>query len=370
MNEVPAKEHDAGKCTNCSRCFQQFHLEGRINFLDKRRDHVWRHIVKLPRRTFLQFAGATATAAAFSWIGTAQSYPTRPITMVVPFPAGGPTDAIARVLAERMSNPLGQPIIIENMSGADGSIGTDRAARARPDGYTIELGGSSSHMLNGALYSLPYNVLKDFEPIAPVATASQFLFARRTMQAKDLNELVAWLKANPNKASAGIGATSIRLLTSFFQKETETQFTLVPYRGGAPAIQDLVAGQIDLLFTLPDALPLVRAGSIKAYAMAGETRSALAPDIPTFVEMGLPALSFSFWYALFAPKGTAKEIIDRLNEATVEALADATVQPRMADLGVEIFPPEKQTPHALGALQKADAEKWWPLIKEFGIRAE
>ena len=191
------------------------------------------------------------------------------------------------------------------------------------------------------------------------------------MPAKDLNELIAWLKANPNKASAGISTSYQRLTTAFFQKETATQSTFVPYRGGAPAMQDLVAGQIDLLFYGPDPLPLVRAGSIRAYAVASDTRLALAPDIPTFGEMGLP-LSFSGagWQGLFAPKGTPKEIIDRLNAATVQALADPLVRSRLADLGFEIFPREQQTPAALGAFQKAQIEKWWPLIKEFGIKVE
>jgi tripartite-type tricarboxylate transporter receptor subunit TctC len=249
--------------------------------------------------------------AVFSSVAMAESYPSRPITIIVPYTAGGPTDAVGRVLAEPMRGSLGQPILIENVGGADGSIATGRVAHARPDGYTIELGSISTHMLNGALYSLPYDVLNDFAPIAPLATSAQFLFARKTMPAKDLNELIGWLKANPNKASAGIGATSYRLMTAFFQRETGTQFTLVPYRGTAPAIQDLVAGQIDLLFSVTDTLPLARAGSIKAFAATSDARLALAPDIPTFGEMGLPALSFSGWWALFAPKGTPKEIIDR-----------------------------------------------------------
>jgi tripartite-type tricarboxylate transporter receptor subunit TctC len=190
------------------------------------------------------------------------------------------------------------------------------------------------------------------------------------MPAKDLNELIAWLKANPNTASAGITAASHRLELALFQKETGTQFTLVPYRGIAAATQDLMAGRIDLLFSTPDPLPLVQAGNIKAFAVTSLTRLALAPDIPTFAETGLPALSFPVWYALFAPKGTPKEIIDRLNATTVQALADPTVRLRLAELGVEIFPRERQTPEAFGALQKADAAKWWPLIKEFGIKAE
>ncbi len=326
--------------------------------------------MKLPRRTFLKLAGASVAAPAFSPVVMAETYPARPITLVVPYAAGGPTDAIARVLVEPMRGSLGQPIIIENVGGADGSIGTGRVARARPDGYTIELGGISPHVLNGALYSLPYDVVNDFAPISPLATTPYFLFARKTMPAKDLNELIAWLKTHPNKASAGIAATGFRIMTAFFQKETGTQFTLVPYRGVAPAIQDLVAGQIDLLFSTPEALPLARAGSIKAYAATSDARSAQAPDIPTFAEMGLPTVSYSGSHWLFAPKGTPKEIIDRLNAATVQALVDPLVRPRLADLGVEIFPREQQTPKALGALQKAQIEKWWPLIKEFGIKAE
>jgi tripartite-type tricarboxylate transporter receptor subunit TctC len=292
---------------------------------------------ELARRKFLHLAAGAATLPAISRSAEAQSYPTRPITVVVPGPAGGPSDAIARVFAEQIRGPLGQPIIIENVSGAGGSIGTGQVARARPDGYTIELGNISSHALNGALYSLTYDVLNDFSPIAPLATTPNFLFARRTMPAKDLSELIVWLKANPNKASVGIAATIYRLANAFLQKETGTRFTFVPYRGVAPAIQDLVAGQIDLLFSTPDALPLVRAGSIKAYAVTSDTRSTLAPDIPTFGEMGLP-LSFFGWFALFAPKGTPKQIIDRLNGATVRALADPAVQSRLATLGFEIFP--------------------------------
>ncbi len=325
----------------------------------------------MTRRHFLTASAAGGLAFASAPIARAQAYPSRPITLVVPFAAGGNTDANARNLAEQMRGPLGQPVIIENVSGADGSIGTGRVARARPDGYTIGMGSTSTHMMNGALYSLPYDVVNDFAPISLLFTSPYALFARKTMPAKDLNELIAWLKANPNRASAGITAGSFRLIIAFFQKETGTQFTLVPYRGGAPAMQDLVAGQIDLLFMNLDALPLVRAGSIRACGVASDTRSALAPDIPTFGEMGLP-LSFSGfgWQGLFAPKGTPKEIIDRLNAATVQGLADPAMPARLANVGYEIFPREQQTPEALGALQKAQIEKWWPLIKEFGIKAE
>jgi tripartite-type tricarboxylate transporter receptor subunit TctC len=325
--------------------------------------------MKLPRRQFLHLAaGVAAALPAVSRFAWAQAYPTRPITMLVPFPPGSPADSVARVLAERMRQVLGQPIIIENVSGAGGSIGTGRAARARPDGYTIDLGISSTHVLNGVFYSLAYDVLNDFAPVSPLGRAATIFYARKTMPAKDLRELIDWLRANPNKASAGISIAGWHLLTAFFQKETATQFTFVPYRSGA--LQDLLAGRIDLLFFTQDALPLVRDGSIKAYAVASDTRFALAPDIPTFGEMGLPTVSYSGWYGLFAPKGTPKDIIGTLNAAVVEALADAAVQSRLIEFGVEVFPRDQQTPEALGALQKADAEKWWPLIKEFGIKAE
>jgi tripartite-type tricarboxylate transporter receptor subunit TctC len=305
-----------------------------------------------------------------SRIAQAQTYPSRPITMIVPAPAGGPTDVTGRLVAERMRALLGQPVIIENVSGADGSIGTGRASRARPDGYTIDLGHKDTHVLNGAFYSLPYDVLNDFAPISPLITSSFVLYARKTMPVNDPNELIVWLKANPNKASMGVPSASGRLLAAFFQKETGTQFALVPYRGNAPAMQDLLAGQIDLVYGTPDQLPLMRAGSIKAYAVSSEMRMVLAPDIPTFAEMGLPALSWPFWFGLFAPKSTPKEIIGKLNAVVVKALADPAVRSRLADLGFEIVPREQQTPEALGALVKADAEKWWPIIKELGIRAE
>jgi tripartite-type tricarboxylate transporter receptor subunit TctC len=325
---------------------------------------------ELARRKFLHLAAGVATLPTLSRRADAQAYPTRPITMIVPFPAGGPTDAIARVIAERMRSSLGQPIVIENVSGAAGTIGTGRVARARPDGYTIDISSVSNHVLNGALYSLPYDVLNDFAAVSLLATIPLALFARKTMPARDLDDLIAWLRSNPGNASVGFGSASGHLLTAFFQKQTGTNFTLVPYRGTTPGLQDLVAGQIDLLFVAPDVLPLVRAGSVKAYAVTSDTRLPQAPELPTFADAGLPALSYGAWHALFAPKGTPKEIIDRLNAAAVQAMADPVVQSRLANLGCQVFPPERQTPEALGALVKADAEKWWPLIKEFGIRAE
>ena len=323
-----------------------------------------------PRRRFLRLAAGAVALPAVSPMAWAQGYPSRPVTMIVAGPAGGPSDAVGRVVAEGMRGSLGQRIIIQNVSGADGTIGTGRVARARPDGYTIQLGTPTTHMMNGAVYSLPYDVVNDFAPISPLVSLPVFLFARKTMPAKDLIELIAWLKANPNKASAGIPSSFLRLATEFLQRETATQFTFVPYRGIAPAITDLVAGHIDLVFANPDTLPLARAGSIKAYGVASDARLELAPDIPTFREFGLPSMSFTIWMGLFAPRGASRDVIAKLNAAAVAALADPTVQSRLVEIGQEIFPRERQTPEALRALVKADAEKWWPIIKEFGIKGE
>jgi tripartite-type tricarboxylate transporter receptor subunit TctC len=326
--------------------------------------------MKIPRRRFLHLAASAAALPAVSRIATAQTYPSRPITMIVPFAVGGATDVIARIVTERMRKSLGQSIIIENVGGADGSIGTGRAARAKPDGYTIINGLMESQVLNGAFYSLPYDVLNDFTPISPLVTFPYVLLTKKTISAANVNELIGLLKANPGNASAGIGSNGLRLLTAFFQKETGTQMTFVPYRGVAPAMQDLLAGQIDLLFSGPEQLPLMRAGSVKAYAVSSDERLASAPDIPAFREIGLPVLSYTTWAGLFAPKGTPKDIISKLNVAVVNALVDPAVRTRFVDLGMEIVPREQQTPEALGALVKADAEKWWPIIKELGIKAE
>jgi tripartite-type tricarboxylate transporter receptor subunit TctC len=278
---------------------------------------------------------------------------------------------LARIMAEAMKRSLGHPVIVENVTGADGSIGLGRAARARPDGYTIDFGIMSAHVLNGALYSLQYDLLNDFAPIAALVKTPLMIVGRKTLPAKDLSELIDWLKANPNKASVAVVTSGIRMLATYLREKTGTQFALVPYRGSAPALQDLVAGQIDMNFDgARTSLPLVRSGSIRAYAVTGDTRLSVAADIPTFREMGLPVLSYVEWSGLFAPRGTPREIIDRLNVAAVEALADPAVRARVLEFGSEIVPLDQQTPEALGALVKADAAKWWPIIKELGIRAE
>jgi tripartite-type tricarboxylate transporter receptor subunit TctC len=311
------------------------------------------------------------------WAGIAgaqaQTYPSRPITMIVPFAAGGATDTLARVLAERMRAFLGQPIIIENVAGAAGSIGVGRAVRAAPDGYTLNIGTSTTHALIGALYALSFDLLKDFEPIAQLGSEPLLIVGKKGLPPNDLKELIAWLKANPDKASAGvagIGATG-HVSGISFQKETGTRFQFVPYRGNGPGLQDLVAGQIDLMIEpASNFLPQVRAGALKAYAIAAKTRLGAAPAIPTVDEAGLPGFHASLWYGLWAPKDTPKDIIAKLNAAIVDALAAAPVRGRLAELGVEIQPREQQTPEALGAFQKSEIEKWWPIIKAANIKGE
>jgi tripartite-type tricarboxylate transporter receptor subunit TctC len=323
------------------------------------------------RRRFLALTAGAATLPTLARRSSAQTaYPTRPITMIVPQAAGGPTDGIGRLAAERMRRSLGQPVLIENIVGANGSIAIGRAAHARPDGYTIALGLLPTHVLNGAYYSLQYDVVNDFAPIAPLVSSPLVLCAGKSMPAANLKELIAWLKSNPNKASVAVSVVSHRLLAALFMKETDTQFLPVPYRGLAPAMQDLVAGHVDLAFAGTDSFSLLRTGNIKSYAVTGDARLMAAPDIPTFAEKGLPALSYSGWFGLFAPKGTPRDIIDKLNMAVVEAMAEPAARSRFADLGMEIFPPERQTPEALAAMQKADAEKWWPLIREFRLKGE
>jgi tripartite-type tricarboxylate transporter receptor subunit TctC len=304
---------------------------------------------------------------------TLQTYPSRPITIVVPFPPGGSPDMVARLLAENLWTSLGQPVIIENISGANGSLGAGRVARAVPDGYTFVMGAWNTHVANGATYALHYDVANDFEPILLAATFKNLIVARKSLPADDLQGLIAWLKANPDKASqgsAGVGSAG-HIAGVFFQKLTGTHFQHVPYRGGVPAVQDLVAGRIDLMIeqTLT-VLPQVRAGTIKAFAVTGSSRLAIAPEIPTVDEAGLKGFYVSNWNALFAPKGTPKDIIDKLNAAGRHALAISSVQSRLADLGLEIPAADEQTAGALAALQKGEIEKWWPIIRAAGIKTE
>jgi tripartite-type tricarboxylate transporter receptor subunit TctC len=328
--------------------------------------------MKLPRRQFLHLAAGAAALPAVSRVARAQAYPSRPITIIVPYPAGGGADAVARIMAERLRTFLGQPMIIENVSGASGSIGTGRVARAAPDGYTLGIGNWSTHVVNGAIYALSYNVLSDFEPVALHQVFYLLVVAKKTLPASNLKELIAWLKANPDKASSGttgLGGQG-HLAGILFQNLTGTRFQHVPYRGNALAMQDLIAGQIDLIFADPTAVAQVRAGSVKAFAVTAEHRLPAVPEVPTAAEAGLSGFEIANWNGIFAPKSTPKDVITKLNGAVSSALTDASVVQKLVDLGSEIPSLEQQTPEALAALQKAEIEKWWPIIKAAGIKGE
>jgi tripartite-type tricarboxylate transporter receptor subunit TctC len=303
----------------------------------------------------------------------AEIYPSRPITLNVPYAAGGPLDVMVRVVADGLRAALGQPIVIENVAGAGGSLGVGRAARAMPDGYTISTGNWSSHVANGAVYALPYDLRNDFEPVSLLPYEANVIIARKDFPANTLAELITWLKQHPDKASAGtsgIGGPSY-MAAAFFQMRTGTRFALVPYRGAGPALLDLVAGQVDIMSTGPAiALPHVRDGAVKVYAVTAKDRMAAAPDIPTTDEAGLPGFYFSAWAGLWVPKGTPREIIGKLDVAVRNALADPAIRRRLAVLAIEVPPPEQLGPETLGAFHKAEIDKWWPIIKAAGIKGE
>jgi tripartite-type tricarboxylate transporter receptor subunit TctC len=326
------------------------------------------------RRKFLQFVRAAATAPVFSRIARAQAYPSRPITIIIPFAAGGPTDVVGRLLAERMRGGLGQSVLVENSAGAGGTIGVGRVARAAPDGYTLSFGITSTHVFNGAMYSLQYDLIKDFEPVALIARdLGTVIVARKTTPANDLRELIGWLKTGQERASfgtAGVGSQT-HITGVVFQNLAGTPLQFVHYRGVAPALQDLVSGQIDIsIVSSITSLPLARAGSIRAYAITATRRLAVAPDIPTVDEAGLPGMYVPAWYGLWAPKATPGDVIAKLNLTVRTAFADPAMRSRLTDLALEIVPREQQTSEALGALQKAEIEKWWPIIKAANIRGE
>ncbi len=324
-------------------------------------------------RKWLTVLLVAALGLGSAGLAAAQNYPARPLTMIVPFPAGGATDTLARFLGENMRPLLGQPVVIENVAGAAGSLGVGRAVRSAGDGYTLSIGTSTTHMLIGGLYPLPFDLLKDLEPVIQIGSEPLLIVGKKGLPANDLQGLIAWLKANPDKASvgiAGVGATG-HLTGISFQKATGTKFQFVPYRGNAPAMQDLLAGQIDFMIEPSSNFKsLVGAGSVKPFAVTGTARLPSSPDIPTADEAGLPGFFASLWYGLWVPKDTPKDIIAKLNATMVQVLADPSVKKRFDDLGIQIAPLDRQSPEALRAFQKAEAERWWPIIKAANIKVE
>jgi tripartite-type tricarboxylate transporter receptor subunit TctC len=301
----------------------------------------------------------------------ADEYPSRSIALVVPFSAGGPTDTLGRILAERMTRSLGQNVLVENVTGAGGTIGNNKVIKAAPDGYTAMIGHIGTHVFAPAVQGLPTNYLNDFEPVAVVATNPEVIVSRNGFPAKNLQELVAFVKANPGKVSYGTGGpgTPSHVMAADFSQKV-APLNIVHYRGSGPAMQDVIAGHVDLSFDqAATALTFARAGKVRAYAVTAPTRVPSAPDIPTVDEAGLPGFYMSVWHGIWLPKGTPPEIVARLNAAVREALADPDVRKRFAELGQEIPPPEQQTPRGLAALHKSETEKWVPVIKAANIRA-
>ena len=299
----------------------------------------------------------------------AQNYPSRQITLIVPFPPGGSTDVAARIMAEHMRARLGQPVVIENVGGAGGSIAVGRLARAAPDGYTIDIGQWDTHV-GSIIYKLDYDLQKDFEPIGLISNNPQLMVAKKDLPAGNLKELIAWMKANPDKINYVNQNAAANVTGVMFEKLTGQKFRYIPYRGAGPAMTDLVSGQVDLLVVQGAvALPQIRAGKIKAIANLSPQRSVSIPDIPTSDEGGVPGLYMSGWFGFFAPKGTPKDVLAKLNNAMVQALAEPSVRARFAELELDVASREQQTPEGLAAFQKAEIDKWWPIIKEAGIQA-
>jgi tripartite-type tricarboxylate transporter receptor subunit TctC len=330
-----------------------------------------RSIATSRRRAFRLAAGAAALSIMPRTL-RAQAYPTRPITIVVAYPPGAATDIVARILSENLPGALGQPVIVENVAGANGSIGAGRVARAAPDGYTLIVGNWNNFVANGAVYALKFDLRSDFTPIALLSETPVLITARGSLSANDLPQFIAWLKANPGTATeghAGIGSIG-HLVGVLLQKETGTRFHLIPYRGGGPAVQDLLAGHIDfMLNSAPDTLSQVRAGAIKAYAVTAGRRLPALPDVPT-VDEAEPGFHFTQWFGLWGPRGMANDTVEKLNAAVVRGLGSAAVQSKLSDLGQQGFPAAQQTPRGLAALHLAEIEKWWPIIKEANIKAE
>jgi tripartite-type tricarboxylate transporter receptor subunit TctC len=316
---------------------------------------------------------AAAVLAACGAAALAQTYPSRVITLVVPYPAGGPTDTIARVLSERMQGSLGQTIIIENIGGAGGSIGVGRVAHATPDGYSLIIGHIQTHVFNASILKLDYDVVNDFAPISLIADTPIWIVAGKAVPASNVTEFIAWLKAQNGKATMGtVGISSpSEFAARIFEKQTGTSFQMVPYRGGAPLLQDMLGGHVDFAFgQAATYLTNVQSGELKAFAVLQPKRWWAAPDVPTLDELGFKDIDASFWHGLWAPKGTPPDVIEKLNAAVRDALADPTVQDRFKKVGQEIWPLDHQTPEALAEKQKAELAKWTPVIKEAGVRAE
>jgi tripartite-type tricarboxylate transporter receptor subunit TctC len=325
------------------------------------------------RRQFLRLAVSTIFSCGGFGTLQAEGYPSRPITLVVPYAAGGPADTVARIISEGMRQSLGRTIVVENIAGAGGTIGVGRVARASPDGYTMVIGNWGSHVANGALYALTYDLLADFEPVSLLATEPHLIVGKSAMAPGGLRELIAELKRKSDQASGGTGGVGSpsHLAGILFQRDTATTFQLVPYRGAGPAMQDLVGGQIDIMITAASvALPHVRQGTIKAYAVAAKRRLATAPEIPTTDEAGLAGFYVSLWHGIWVPKGTPKEIVAKLNTAVRETLADPATIERLNGLALDIRSTEQQAPGALAELQRSEIEKWWPIIKAANIRAQ
>ena len=319
----------------------------------------------------LLFALIASIAAATS--AAAQTYPNKSVTIIVPFAAGGPSDALARIMGDRMKATLGQSFVVENVTGAAGSIAVGRAVKSAPDGYTISFGHLGTHVANGAIYPLPYDMLTDLEPVVLLPSNPMVVVSRGNLPATNLKELLAWLKANQDKATAGTaGAGSgAHIAGVYLQALTGLKLQYVPYRGTAPALNDLVGGQIDIIVDqASNSMQQIRAGRIRAYAITDSKRLKAAPEIPTAAEAGLPGFDMTLWSALWAPKGTPKDVIARLNAAAVEAMADDAVLKRLNDLGLEVPARDQQTPQALGVWHKAEVDKWWPIIKKAGIKPE
>jgi tripartite-type tricarboxylate transporter receptor subunit TctC len=328
--------------------------------------------MQFPRRHILRLAAGAATLPIVTRIAAAETYPTRPVTIIVPFAPGALNDIVARLLSNGMGASLGQPAIVENVAGADGTIATNRVDRATPDGYTLLVGNWNTQVANRLIYSLPYDMVKDFEPVMLLPSAPMVLIARKTIAANNLGEFIAWLKANPDKATvgtAGVGSPP-HMLALLFRQQTGTRFNMIPYRGAGPAMQDVVAGQIDATFiTVAPALPQIAAGSVKVFGLTADERMEAAPNIPTMAEAGLPKFYFSYWSGLFAPRGTPKEIVAAIAAAAVAAMRDPTTQKKLEAQAFVVPPSDQQTPEALAALQQAEIAKWSPIIKEAGIKA-